>query len=329
MKHNLKITIILVAMFVITQLIGLFVISVYQHPGNILPFNMQPPAEVNPTDAFPSIIVAFIIAIGLFFVLTKINAEKLIRFWFFIVTALALGLTLKAIYLFGFKDIIITNTIPLLSYIIPEFSVFSLIIFFIIAIPLSIIKIFKRNILVHNLTELLIYPGIAAVFIPILNVYTIIILLLLISLYDIWAVWHSGFMQKMAKYQINNLRIFTGFFIPYANKKEKIKIKNIREKYTKKSEKFLQGKFEKAKVKVNLAILGGGDVIFPIITAGIFYKYFGIVPALVITLFATLALVYLFVFAKKGKFYPAMPFLSAGMYVGMLIDWILLSLHVI
>jgi presenilin-like A22 family membrane protease len=249
------------------------------------------------------------------------------RFWFFIVTALALGLTLKALFLFGFRDIVLTNTIPILSYIVPEFSVFSIIIFFIIAIPLAIIKIFKRNIIVHNLTELLIYPGIAAVFIPILNVYTIVILLLLISIYDIWAVWHSGFMQKLAKYQINNLKIFTGFFIPYANKKEKLKIKKIKDKYSEKSEKFLQKKFGEAKVKVNLAILGGGDIIFPIITAGIFYKYFGIIPALIISLFATIAILYLFVFAKKGKFYPAMPFLSAGMYLGMVLDWILISLH--
>ena len=210
MKHNLKITIILIVMFVVTQLIGLFVISIYNSPGHILPFNMQPPAEINPGEAFPSIIIAFIIAIGLFFILTKINAEKLIRFWFFIVTALALGLTLKALFLFGFKDIVLTNTIPILSYIIPEFSVFSLIIFFIIALPLALIKIFKRNIILHNLTELLIYPGIAAVFIPILNVYTIVILLLIISLYDIWAVWHSGFMQKLAKYQIDTIKIFTG-----------------------------------------------------------------------------------------------------------------------
>jgi len=329
LKHNLKITLILIIMFVITQLIGLFVISIYQHPGNTLPFNMQPPAEVSPGEAFPSIIIAFVIAIGLFFLLTKINAEKLIRFWFFIVTALALGLTLKALFLLGFKDIILTNPIPILSYIIPEFSVFSLIIFFIIALPLAIIKIFKRNIIVHNLTELLIYPGIAAVFIPLLNPLTIIILLLIISIYDIWAVWHSGFMQKMAKYQINNLRIFTGFFIPYANIKEKLKIKNIKEKYSKKSEKFLQDKFKKAKIKVNLAILGGGDIIFPIITAGIFYKYYGIISALIITLSATLALLYLFVFAKKGKFYPAMPFLTSGMYIGMIISWILINLHII
>ena len=70
----------------------------------------------------------------------------------------------------------------------------------------------------------MIYPGIAAVFIPLLNVYGIIFLLLAISIYDMWAVWKSEFMQKMATYQIKNLKFFTGFFIPYANKEEKLKM---------------------------------------------------------------------------------------------------------
>ncbi len=318
-------------MFIITQFIGLFVISVYLNPQNSLPFNMQPPAEINPNDPsiYVSILFAFVIAIGLFFILTKINAKKLIRAWFFIVTALAIGLTLKALFFLELKDILIKNTIPILDFIFPEFSIYSIIIFFALCIPLAYIKIFKRNILVHNLTELLIYPGIAAVFIPILNIPGIIVLLLAISIYDIWAVWHSEFMQKMAHYQINTLRFFTGFFIPYANKKEKEKIKLIKNQYKGKSEEFMQDKFKKAKVKVNIAILGGGDIIFPIITAGIFFKYMGLIPALIITLCATISLLYLFVFAKKGKFYPAMPFLSSGMYIGMIIIWILSSLKII
>ena len=75
--------------------------------------------------------------------------------------------------------------------------------------------------IVHNLTELLVYPGIAVIFVslltqwsPIKNLILIIFLLILISIYDMWAVWHSGIMQKMAKYQIDTLEIFSGFFIP-------------------------------------------------------------------------------------------------------------------
>jgi presenilin-like A22 family membrane protease len=311
-------------MFLITQLIGIFVISIYQTPGNSIPFNMQPPEQVNTDYSVVSIIISFVIAIGLFFILTRLKAETFIRIWFFVVTILALALSIKAFFLFGFKDIIINNPVPILYLILPQFSIFSAIAFLLIALPLAYFKIFKRNLTVHNITELLIYPGIAAVFVPLLGIIGITILLLIISLYDFWAVWKSQFMQNMAKYQINNLKFFTGFFIPYADKSQKLKIKQIKEKYAKSSDKFLEKQFKKAKIKISLAILGGGDVIFPIITAGVFYKVYGsLIPTLIISLSATLALLYLFIFAKKGKFYPAMPFLTIGMYLGMILIIIL------
>ncbi|VVB78468.1 Signal-peptide peptidase, presenilin aspartyl protease [uncultured archaeon] len=298
-------------MFIITQLIGLFVISVYSHPGNSLPYGVEPPPEVQAQSSLISILISFVIAIGLFLLLIRLNAETFIRFWFFAVTSLALAIAINA---FLFK----TN----LFY--P--SIISLV----IAVTLAYFKIFKRNIQIHNLTELFIYPGIAAVLVPILNIFGIILFLLLISLYDIWAVWHTQFMQKMANYQINNLRFFTGFFIPYADKRQKQKINLIKEKYIDKSDEFLEKKFKKAKIKVSLAILGGGDVVFPIIATGVFYKtYLSIIPSLIISLFATLALLSLFLFARKGKFYPAMPFLTIGIYLGMMIDWMLIGFHII
>jgi presenilin-like A22 family membrane protease len=318
MKHTVKITLILMLMFLITQLIGLFVIQVYNDKVHAveLPYGTEPPPEVQTDTSILSLLISFVIAISIFILLMKLNAETFIRIWFFVVISLAVALALYAVLV--------------------RFNLFSIdtlylsIIAMVISIPLAYIKIFKRNIMVHNLTELLIYPGIAAVFIPILNIMGIIILLLLISLYDIWAVWHTSFMQSMAKYQINNLKIFGGFFVPYADKKSKLKIKQIKEKYQNKSDKFMEDKFKQAKVKVNLAILGGGDVVFPIITAGVFYKITGSLAAsLIITAFATIALFVLFIMARKGKFYPAMPFLTIGLYLGMIVDWILMSLHII
>jgi presenilin-like A22 family membrane protease len=305
-------------MFLITQLIGLFVIQVYNDKNHSvdLPYGTEPPQEVQEQTSILSILISFVIAISIFILLMKLNAETFIRIWFFVVISLAIALALYAVFV--------------------KFNVFSINTFYIsiitmlIAIPLAYIKIFKRNILVHNLTELLVYPGIAAVFISIINIMGIIILLLLISLYDIWAVWHTSFMQSMAKYQINNLKIFGGFFVPYADKKQKLKIKQIKEKYTNKSDKFLENKFKKAKIKVQLAILGGGDIVFPIITAGVFYRITGsLVSSLIISLSATIALLILFILARKGKFYPAMPFLTIGMYLGMMLDWLLLSWNII
>jgi len=302
-KYNSKITLIILSMFIITQIIGLFVVNFYNQNNNQLPYGMEPPEEIkqNPAEFPIQILFAFLIAISLFFVLTKINAEKFIRLWFFIVTTIAIGLSLNVIF---------SGLLSFLWYA----SFMALI----IALPLAYIKIFKRDLFVHNITELLIYPGIAAVFVPILGVLGIIILLLAISLYDMWAVWKSEFMQKMARYQIDKLKFFTGFFIPFANKSQRKKIKLLKEKYKNKGPKVLEKQFKRAKIKVNLAILGGGDVIFPIITAGVFLRVMGIIPALIITLSATIGLLGLMALAKKKKYYPAMPFLAGAMYLGMM-----------
>ena len=293
MKHKLAIILVLLGMFLVTQFIGLYVVNHYSQ--NELPYGMEPPEEINPVNAFPSIIIAFIIAIALFFLLTKFKIEFILKLWFLIVIVLALGLSINS---FLPKE----QYIPLMSLII--------------ALPFALIKVFNRNIIVHNTTELLIYPGIAAVFVPLLNIWTMIILLILISIYDMWAVWKSKIMQKMAKYQINTLKIFSGFFIPYLSKKEREKIKMLKQKY-KKSE------LKKKKIKINIAILGGGDVIFPIISAGVMLKTLGIWPAIFVILGAALGLSYLLFFSEKKKFYPAMPFITAGIFLGMLVSVIL------
>ena len=133
-----------------------------------------------------------------------------------------------------------------------------------------------------------------------------------------WAVWHSGIMQKMAKYQINTLNIFSGFFIPYASEKIHEKIKLIKQKF--KAGKITKEQIDKKQIKLNVAILGGGDVIFPIITAGVMLKSFGWIPAFFVIAGATLGLSYLFFFAEKKKFYPAMPYISAGIFLGMILS---------
>jgi presenilin-like A22 family membrane protease len=310
MKHNIKITALILAMFIITQIIGLVVIhadplkiqSVDQE-GTVTEVTnpylewVSPPEPETQTEyvgVFSQILIAFVIAVLLLFFLMKFKIEYFLRFWFFAVVCIALFLCFIA-----FAKIVpweMTIKTALIASIV-------------LAIPLAYIKIYRRNIIVHNLTELLIYPGIAVVFVPILNFYTIIALLLVISGYDMWAVWHTGIMQKMAKYQINQLKIFSGFFVPYLNQRQKLQMQRTKtSKYT-----------EEKKVKVNVAILGGGDIIFPIITAGVVYVNFGLLSAIFVPIGAVMGLGYLFFLAEKKKFYPAMPFISAGMFVGMLI----------
>lgn len=315
-------------MFVITQFIGLYVINsdpfhikteingTTEITSNPALSWIQPPEIQEQSDFgvyFGSIIFAFIFAIFLLFLLTKFKIDFILRIWFFIVVVIALDLSLTAI----FPEVIYYSN-PIIYYIIP----------ILISFPLAFIKIFRRTILVHNLTELLIYPGIATVFVPILNFWSVIILLVIISVYDIWAVWHSGIMQKMAKYQINKLKVFSGFFVPYISKKLRMRLKKMKK----------SGQKNK-KIKVNIAILGGGDVVFPIITAGVvmvtksinlpfglfpgFAFTGGFLPAVLVITGATLGLALLFLFSEKKKFYPAMPFITAGILLGLILSYLI------
>ena len=316
MKHSAKITLLLLSMFFVTQLIGIFVITQYSPQiiqttdaeGNIinttsynLPYGMDPPPEIKQTDIWSitiSFIIVFSIAVVVMFILMKYNAELLLRLWFFIVVALAIGISVNSVT---------KNFLPYSSLLVLA-----------IALPLSFFKIFKKNILVHNLTELIVYPGIAVIFVTLILSWTaspvlaVAVILVLISLYDMYAVWHAGFMQKMAKYQIQKLKIFTGFFVPYMSKAQKQII-------AKTSGKNLKNK----KIKVSVAILGGGDIVFPIILAGTVLTTLGLLQAIIISIGATLALAGLFKISQKGKFYPAMPFITAGCFVALAIAYLI------
>ena len=115
---------------------------------------------------------------------------------------------------------------------------------------------------------------------------------------------------------MEEIKVFGGLLIPSLSSKDKKEIKMIRQKYKNKE---VPKKYKRKKYKVNLAILGGGDIIFPIIASGVFFKFFGIVPALFVTFGALSGLIYLFSVTEKGKSYPAMPYISAGIFISVLL----------
>jgi len=303
-------------MFLVAQFIGLYVVGTYaqekvmngevvNNTGKIFPYGMGfDPEETEDLDSFSiifSFLFSFIIAISLIFLLIRIKSRFILKIWFFTIVVVALGISFTAF--------------------LPEMQYASLI-GLAFAIPLGFLKVYKRGIISHNLTELFIYPGVAAIFVPILGLVSIIILLILISIYDMWAVWKSKIMQKIAHYQMNELNVFGGFLIPYASKNVRNKIKNLKLKY--KSKKSLEKKLRDSNLKVNIAILGGGDVVFPIITAGIALQIWGLIPAIVVIFGALLGLTGLLIFSEKKKFYPAMPFITTGLFLGMAISYFFL-----
>src|SRR3989344_1951223 len=70
-------------------------------------------------------------------------------------------------------------------------------------------------------------------------------------------------------------------------------------------------------VKVRTAILGGGDIGFPLLFAGVIMKEIGLWQSLLIPFFALGGLAFLLWYGDEKKFYPAMPFISAGCFVGL------------
>ena len=135
-------------------------------------------------------------------------------------------------------------------------------------------------------------------------------------------------MVKMAKFQTES-NVFAGLMLRYKSKEPSKKLSEL-PKLKGKSLRKLQS--YKVASKPKTAILGGGDVAFPLIFIGVVMEGLlvkgltassAFLQSSIIIVTTTVALLLLFIFAKKGKFYPAMPFLTAGCLVGWLITLLL------
>jgi len=296
MKHNLKPTIILLSFFLIAQFIGIFVLynsidfAQSQESGvtifKELPVGERPPIEEQ--NAYWSIIGAIIIGTLLLLLLIKLKWTWVWKIWFLLAVFVSLSIS------FG-------------TFIKVEVAV-------LLALGLAAWKVFRPNFWIHNFTELFIYAGLATIFVPVLNLWSVSILLILIAIYDAYAVWQSKHMITLAKSQ-TDAKVFAGLFIPYDLSKSKIhhKIKSISKTAFKTASKTAH----KSKVTIRTAILGGGDIGFPLIFAGVILKEIGLWQSLIIPFFAFAGLGLLLWFGDEKKFYPAMPFIGAACFIGL------------
>ena len=164
------------------------------------------------------------------------------------------------------------------------FSAFTIpIVAFIIAFTLTILKVFySQQPYYHNFSELFLYGGLAVIFIPVFSILSISLLLILIAIYDAIAVWKTKHMVVLARQQAKT-HLFAGLSFSYGDHKT--------------------------------AILGGGDIGFPLLYTGVLFVTYGWL-ALIVTLTTTLSLYGLLRYGKKNTFYPAMPFIAAGCFLG-------------
>lgn len=283
MKHTLKITLLLVLLFLSSQMVGLLIIKQYTNEDKTykdLPFGVERP-EMSGTQLLIYIAIAILIGTALMLILIRFRQKNFIKVWMFLAVFLCLTFTLSVI--------IDQNTAVILSFLAAGW------------------KIFKPNPYIHNITEVFMYSGIAAIFVPMLNLWTVILLLIIISIYDMIAVWGLKHMITLATYQAES-NAFAGLLIPY--KKTEQEKKKVARKESKKSSLL-------PSAKPSTAVLGGGDIAFPLLFAGTLLKTYTLTDAFIISFTASAALFLLLYYSQKGKFYPAMPFLTAGCFIGL------------
>lgn len=309
MKHTLKVTLALVVFFFLAQVVGLLIVNQYiDHKKTVeakeivykpLPYNLERPQVENQSTSFIYITVAIIIGTILVLLLIRFNKPNIWRFWFFATVWLTLSIALASFM----------NTIAAA----------------VLALLLSVLKIYRPNILLQNISEIFIYGGLAAIFVPIINVFGAFMLLIVISIYDFIAVFKTKHMVKLAEFQSSS-KIFAGLLIPYERGKVSIKSQipsKTKVKIGKSSGKAAPGQ--------SVAVLGGGDIGFTLIFAGVVMKVLmlqdafltGFLKTLIIPVFVTIALFILLMKGQQDKFYPAMPVLSLGCFVGYLVIWLI------
>ena len=303
MKHTLKITITLVLFFFMAQFTGLIIVNHYiDHKRSAeiketvmkpLPYGLERPEVKNQSASFIYITIAILIGTALVLLLVKFNKPMIWRIWFFATVWLTLSIALAAF----------------LNNILAA----------IIALILSMLKLYKPGLIIQNLSEIFIYGGLAAIFVPMLNLFAAFMLLIVISVYDYLSVYKTKHMVKLAEFQSKS-KVFAGLFIPYG--KGRINAKENIEPQLKK----ISGK-----TRQRVAVLGGGDIGFTLIFAGVVMKGLllqgpvltGFLKTLIIPVAASIALLFLLVKGQENKFYPAMPILSIGCFLGYLVVLIL------
>lgn len=264
--------IMLISFFIIANLLGLLAASELISAGTITQTAIL---NEQASSAFYFFLMV-LIAAGVMLLLYKLKADLFIKGWF----AFALFFT----------------TMLFFSAFIPDLIA--------ILVSISLIALNRKfgSWELNNLIQIFAFAGAGAFFGTMVGFLPALIILGLISIYDIVAVFFTEHMVSLAKSGISS-GTFMGFMYPKGGKDIELDHEKIKE-------------MEDSKVKSKVGVLGGGDVIIPMIFAISLLKTFGVLASSLSIFTAAIFLYLLLTKAQEGKFYPAMPFVSAGSLLG-------------
>lgn len=307
MKYNLQITLALIAIFIFSQVIGLVLagasikeLKILETGEKVITYSSIP-VERPETTGFESllfILIGIAFATGLFLLIVRFNLLRLWKLWFFFAVLLTMWISFS---------IVMGQTEA-----------------FIVALVIASVKVFRPNPIVHNMAEVLVYSGIVLLLFPMFDVVWVVALLLVISVYDFLAVFKTKHMVSMAKFSMK-AKLFPGISLPIQDSKKEASVSGRRIMKTNKT-----GEVEEKQYQA--AILGGGDITFPMLFSSVVMqdlfrngldKLASLNLSFIITATTAASLLLLLLLARKGKFYPAMPFVTAGCLLGYGIIFVL------
>ena len=161
------------------------------------------------------------------------------------------------------------------------------------------------SVLIHNICIILGIAGVGATLGLRIKPETMVILLIIFSIYDFIAVYKTKHMVKMAKEMIEHQAILA-LVIPQKMSDFKGRLKGIK----------TEGKF---------LILGGGDIVFPLLLCVSLVRQ-GILPSLIVAVFSIIGLFFsylIFINQKVRKPIPALPPIVLFSVLGFLITLLL------
>lgn len=302
MKHTWKVTLILAALFLASQLLGLallyngFSVVTDEHGQPALDYQetvLGPRPDIQGPETILMLLFSISIGTVLILLVIRFGTFRIWKAFLFFAAFVTIWITLSV-----FIDATVALGIAVLA---------------------ASLKVITRNVLIHNLTEPFLYAGMALLLVPLLNVPWTLALLAIISVYDYWAVFKNKHMVTIAEGLQEN-SVFAGLSIPYR------KSGKIETKYQK--PKAVRSQKADGAEEVSMAGLGGGDIAFPLFFTGTVMQALALsgIPkasafllTLIIPAVLTTTLVLMLMKASKGKFYPAMPVLSAGCLLGYII----------
>jgi presenilin-like A22 family membrane protease len=277
----MKTVFVLIAFFLITQLLGLYVGNQYLQAIKV---GEAPPALENPESIENSFYLFGYIILSTMGILVLIKIRKsMIR-------------VLEAFVIFMASWFTFDFLIP--------FDIWYLSLGFFLALILTAWKMLRPSILNQDIAAIISGAGVGALLGASLGILPSIVFILILSCYDFVSVFITKHMVHMAKALTERPTAFTVAAPP--------ELKDFKLKYT---------GAKKTKKKFHIFQLGVGDMVIPLMFAVSVLNKFSLVNAIAAVIGSIIALLSLIYFmSKKPQPMPALPFITFGTFAGFLIS---------